>query len=72
MHERSLPASPNWYFSRCIDLNSDGLLGFGAKNVVYLIDVSASSCRAAGEQTSFSSGSGETTSPVLVPDDCDA
>lgn len=51
MHERSLPASPNWYCSRCSDLNSDGLLGFGAKNVIYLIDVSASSCRVVGEYT---------------------
>ncbi|XP_011609486.2 gem-associated protein 5 [Takifugu rubripes] len=49
MHERSLPASPNWYCSRCSDLNSDGLLGFGAKNIIYLIDVSASSCRVVGE-----------------------
>ncbi|XP_024865472.1 gem-associated protein 5 isoform X2 [Kryptolebias marmoratus] len=49
MNERSLPASPNWYCSRCSDVNSKGLLGVGAKNVVYLIDVSASSCRVAGE-----------------------
>ncbi|CAF97287.1 unnamed protein product, partial [Tetraodon nigroviridis] len=49
MHERSLPPSPNWYCSRCSDLNSDGLLGFGAKNIIYLIDVSASSCRVVGE-----------------------
>lgn len=49
MNERSLPASPNWYCSRCSDVNSTGLLGVGAKNVVYLIDVSASSCRVTGE-----------------------
>lgn len=49
MHERSLPASPNWYFSRCSDLNSSGLLGVGAKNIIYLIDVSASFCRVIGE-----------------------
>ncbi|GAA6225078.1 gem-associated protein 5 [Lates japonicus] len=49
MHERSLPASPNWYCSRCSDVNSDGLLGVGAKNIIYLIDVSASSCRVVGE-----------------------
>lgn len=49
MHERSLPASPNWYCSRCSDVNSSGLLGFGAKNIIYLIDVSASSCRVVGE-----------------------
>ncbi|KAM7374027.1 hypothetical protein PAMP_006704 [Pampus punctatissimus] len=49
MHERSLPASPNWYCSRCSDVNSSGLLGFGAKNIIYLCDVSASSCRISGE-----------------------
>ncbi|XP_023262094.1 gem-associated protein 5 [Seriola lalandi dorsalis] len=49
MHERSLPASPNWYCSRCSDVNSGGLLGVGAKNIIYLIDVSASSCRVVGE-----------------------
>lgn len=49
MHERSLPASPNWYCSRCSDVNSDGVLGVGAKNIIYLINVSASSCRVVGE-----------------------
>lgn len=49
MHERLLPASPNWYCSRCSDVNSSGLLGVGAKNIIYLIDVSASFCRVAGE-----------------------
>ncbi|XP_075958255.1 gem-associated protein 5 isoform X1 [Anarhichas minor] len=49
MHERSLPASPNWYCSRSSDVNSSGLLGVGAKNVIFLIDVSASSCRVTGE-----------------------
>lgn len=49
MHERLLPASPNWYCSRCCDTNSSGLLGVGAKNIIYLIDVSASSCRVVGE-----------------------
>ncbi|XP_041807996.1 gem-associated protein 5 isoform X2 [Chelmon rostratus] len=49
MHERSLPASPNWYCSRCSDVNSSGLLGVGARNIIYLIDVSASSCRVVGE-----------------------
>lgn len=51
MHERTLPASPNWYCSRCSDVNSSGLLGVGAKNIIYLIDVSASSCRVVGEST---------------------
>ncbi|XP_072230388.1 gem-associated protein 5 [Leuresthes tenuis] len=49
MRDRSLPASPNWYCSRCSDVNSKGLLGVGAKNVIYLIDVTASSCRVTGE-----------------------
>uniref|UniRef100_A0A8C3G1B7 Gem nuclear organelle associated protein 5 n=1 Tax=Cyclopterus lumpus TaxID=8103 RepID=A0A8C3G1B7_CYCLU len=49
MHERSLPASPNWYCSRCSDVNGSGLLGVGAKNIIFLIDVSASSCRVTGE-----------------------
>ncbi|XP_047462986.1 gem-associated protein 5 [Mugil cephalus] len=49
MRERSLPASPNWYCSRCSDVSSGGLLGVGAKNIIYLIDVSASSCRVSGE-----------------------
>lgn len=49
MHERSLPASPNWYCSRSSDVNDSGLLGVGAKNVIFLIDVSASSCRVTGE-----------------------
>ncbi|XP_030601912.1 gem-associated protein 5 [Archocentrus centrarchus] len=49
MRERSLPASPNWYCSRCSDVSSSGLLGVGAKNIIYLIDVCASSCRVAGE-----------------------
>nr|XP_057943708.1 gem-associated protein 5 isoform X2 [Doryrhamphus excisus] len=48
MHERLLPASPNWYCSRCCDVNSSGLLGVGAKNLLYLIDVSASTCRVVG------------------------
>ncbi|KAM4727035.1 gem-associated protein 5 [Anableps anableps] len=49
MRERSLPASPNWYSSRCSDVSSSGLLGVGAKNVIYLIEVSAASCRVTGE-----------------------
>uniref|UniRef100_A0A8C4H1X3 Gem (nuclear organelle) associated protein 5 n=1 Tax=Dicentrarchus labrax TaxID=13489 RepID=A0A8C4H1X3_DICLA len=49
MHERSLPASPNWYCSRCSDVSSGGLLGVGAKNIIYLIEASASSCRVVGE-----------------------
>ncbi|KAF4077608.1 hypothetical protein AMELA_G00210050 [Ameiurus melas] len=49
MHERFLPASPNWYCSRCSDVNSHGVLGFGAKNTVYLLNVSASSAAVLGE-----------------------
>lgn len=48
MHERLLPASPNWYCSRCSDVNSHGVLGFGAKNIVYLLKVSASSAAVIG------------------------
>ncbi|XP_068187282.1 gem-associated protein 5 [Antennarius striatus] len=49
MQERSLPASPNWYCSRCSDVSTRGLLGVGAKNLIYLIDVSVTSCRVVGE-----------------------
>lgn len=65
MHERSLPASPNWYCSRCSDVNSSGLLGVGAKNIIYLIDVSASSCRVAGE---FSVSHSTAVTQVFVSD----
>lgn len=51
MPERSLPASPNWYSSRCSDVSSSGLLGVGAKNLIYLVEVSAASCRVTGELT---------------------
>uniref|UniRef100_A0A8C6WLR0 Gem (nuclear organelle) associated protein 5 n=1 Tax=Neogobius melanostomus TaxID=47308 RepID=A0A8C6WLR0_9GOBI len=40
MHERCLPAAPNWYCSRCSDVSGAGLFGFGAKNIIYLIQVS--------------------------------
>ncbi|NXX93521.1 GEMI5 protein, partial [Centropus bengalensis] len=40
--ERALPASPNWYSSRCSDASSDGrLFGFAARSRVCLLDVSA-------------------------------
>ncbi|XP_061659471.1 gem-associated protein 5 [Syngnathoides biaculeatus] len=48
MYERLLPASPNWYCSRCCDVSVGGLLGFGAKNFIYLIDVSAATCMTQG------------------------
>lgn len=54
MYERSLPASPNWYCSRCCDVSSSGgLLGVGAKNTVYLVNISASTCRVVGEFAGF-------------------
>lgn len=43
MHQRHLPASPNWYCSRCSDINGKGTLGFGAKNTIYLLNVTAAS-----------------------------
>ncbi|KAJ7997067.1 hypothetical protein DPEC_G00225080 [Dallia pectoralis] len=49
MHERHLPASPNWYCSRCSDTNDKGILGFGAKNIIYLVDVTAASSTVVGE-----------------------
>uniref|UniRef100_A0A8B9H898 Gem (nuclear organelle) associated protein 5 n=1 Tax=Astyanax mexicanus TaxID=7994 RepID=A0A8B9H898_ASTMX len=49
MHERLLPASPNWYCSRCSDVNSSGVLGFGAKSTVYLLKVTADSAAVLGE-----------------------
>ncbi|XP_024921222.1 gem-associated protein 5 isoform X2 [Cynoglossus semilaevis] len=49
MFKRILPASPNWYSSRCSDVSSTGLLGVGAKNVIYLIQVSVSDCTVVGE-----------------------
>ncbi|XP_057216483.1 gem-associated protein 5 [Triplophysa rosa] len=49
MHERLLPASPNWYCSRCSDVNVNGVLGFGAKNVIHLVKVNATSPAVIGE-----------------------
>ncbi|KAI2651116.1 Gem-associated protein 5 [Labeo rohita] len=51
MHQRHLPASPNWYCSRCSDLNKKGVLGFGAKNTIYLVKVTAASPAVTGELT---------------------
>lgn len=50
MHERLLPASPNWYCARCSDVNGLGVLGFGAKNSVYLLQVSARSAAVLGRK----------------------
>ncbi|XP_067279669.1 gem-associated protein 5 isoform X2 [Pseudorasbora parva] len=49
MHQRHLPASPNWYCSRCSDINGKGVLGFGAKNNIYLVNVTAASPAVTGE-----------------------
>uniref|UniRef100_A0A8C4ZRC9 Gem nuclear organelle associated protein 5 n=1 Tax=Gadus morhua TaxID=8049 RepID=A0A8C4ZRC9_GADMO len=49
MHERVIPASPNWYCGRCSDTNQRGVMGFGARNTVYLLDVSAESCSVLGD-----------------------
>ncbi|NWW82256.1 GEMI5 protein, partial [Climacteris rufus] len=39
---QALPASPNWYSSRCSDASSDGrLFGFAARHRVCLLDISA-------------------------------
>nr|XP_055035925.1 gem-associated protein 5 [Misgurnus anguillicaudatus] len=51
MHDRLLPASPNWYCSRCSDVNVNGVLGFGAKNTIYLVKVTATSPTVIGELT---------------------
>ncbi|KAJ8266854.1 hypothetical protein GJAV_G00135440 [Gymnothorax javanicus] len=49
MHERLLPASPNWYCSRSSDISRNGIFGFGAKNSVFLIDITGSSPVVVGE-----------------------
>ncbi|XP_051955361.1 gem-associated protein 5 [Xyrauchen texanus] len=49
MHQRHLPASPNWYCSRCSDINNNGVLGFGAKNAIYLLKVTAAAPAVIGE-----------------------
>ncbi|MBN3319146.1 GEMI5 protein, partial [Atractosteus spatula] len=51
MAERLLSASPNWYCSRSSDTNVKGVLGFGAKNSVYLLQISAQSPVILGELT---------------------
>ncbi|KAM4620896.1 gem-associated protein 5 [Polymixia lowei] len=49
MQERVLPASPNWYCCRCSDTNDKGIFGFGARNTIYLTEVTASSCTVVGK-----------------------
>ncbi|NXQ33491.1 GEMI5 protein, partial [Alaudala cheleensis] len=47
---RALPASPNWYSSRCSDASSDGrLFGFAARHRICLLDVSATAPAFYGE-----------------------
>ncbi|NXN88149.1 GEMI5 protein, partial [Bombycilla garrulus] len=47
---RALPASPNWYSSRCSDTSSDGrLFGFAARHRVCLLDVAAAAPAFYGE-----------------------
>lgn len=55
MHQRHLPASPNWYCSRCSDINGKGVLGFGAKNNIYLLNVTAASPAVTGKSRCFHS-----------------
>ncbi|XP_042304465.1 gem-associated protein 5-like [Sceloporus undulatus] len=48
--ERVLPASPNWYCSRCSDASRDGaLFGFASRNVVCLLEVRAAAPAFRGE-----------------------
>ncbi|NWI44255.1 GEMI5 protein, partial [Picathartes gymnocephalus] len=50
MGVRALPASPNWYNSRCSDASSDGrLFGFAARHRVCLLDVAAAAPAFYGE-----------------------
>ncbi|XP_056358695.1 gem-associated protein 5 isoform X2 [Oenanthe melanoleuca] len=50
MGVRALPASPNWYSSRCSDASSDGhLFGFAARHRICLLDVAAAAPTFYGE-----------------------
>ncbi|NXG30564.1 GEMI5 protein, partial [Dromaius novaehollandiae] len=47
---RVLPASPNWYSSRCSDASGDGrLFGFGARHSICLLDVGSAAPAFYGE-----------------------
>uniref|UniRef100_UPI00398EDF24 gem-associated protein 5 isoform X2 n=1 Tax=Pristiophorus japonicus TaxID=55135 RepID=UPI00398EDF24 len=46
---RALSPSPNWYCSRCSDTSPGGVLGFGAKNSIFLLGLSPSQPLALGE-----------------------
>ncbi|XP_041050023.1 gem-associated protein 5 [Carcharodon carcharias] len=39
MPGKVLTPSPNWYCSRCSDTNPRGILGFGAKNSIFLLEI---------------------------------
>ncbi|GCC39496.1 hypothetical protein chiPu_0023904, partial [Chiloscyllium punctatum] len=49
MPGKLLTPSPNWYCSRCSDTNPRGILGFGAKNSIFLLEVSPSQPLILGE-----------------------
>ncbi|XP_038652180.1 gem-associated protein 5, partial [Scyliorhinus canicula] len=49
MPGKVLTPSPNWYCSRCCDCSSRGVLGFGAKNSIYLLDSSRGQPHLLGE-----------------------
>lgn len=63
---RVLPASPNWYSSRCSDASSDGrLFGFAARHRVCLLDVGGGAAPAFyGTATTHAGGN---TGPVGDP-----
>ena len=48
MGEFVLPASPSWYCSRVSDCTNQGLYLFGAKNCVYILDLSTPPVRYVG------------------------
>ncbi|NXO29148.1 GEMI5 protein, partial [Cisticola juncidis] len=51
---RALPASPNWYSSRCSDASSDGrLFGFAARHRICLLDVAGAAPTFYGTVTAF-------------------
>lgn len=53
---RVLPASPNWYCSRCSDTSGDGrLFGFAARHRISVLDVSTATPTFHGTATTPSS-----------------
>ncbi|XP_048399577.1 gem-associated protein 5 isoform X2 [Stegostoma tigrinum] len=49
MPGKLLTPSPNWYCSCCSDTNPRGILGFGAKNSIFLLEISPSQPLVLGE-----------------------